>query len=122
MIISDVLRSIHDLVAPGARRMGLTRQRGGLIRGVHWLELAGRGTDGSWYEIRLHHNDRTGELKGGMLRYRPMGQGGRTDVVGEIAYEADESPSVLAMHMAEEIGYWIDLANVVRPQTGRQSP
>src|SRR5262245_31436427 len=104
-IMDEMLGQIVQSIEPAARDAGLLRTRGGLVRGVSWAELAGRGTDGTWYELRLHHRTEQRTLQAGLLAYRPLAQGGRTLVVGEAThtyqYQGEQH------ELADQIAEWL---------------
>jgi hypothetical protein len=103
-------RALLDIVAAlksQAERMGMTRQRSGSARGVHWAEISGRVTDGSWAEMRLHHRPDEHRLQAGLLLYQPLMRGGRTHVVGEQSLTYGTSAAERADELTEEIGRWL---------------
>jgi len=89
-IIDEVLSGIVAQIEPYATAADLVRKRGGIVRGVAWAEISGRGRDGTWYELRLHRRYRTGLLQSGLLAYRPLADGGRTEVIGELGSIRDD--------------------------------
>ncbi len=99
-ILDDVLAELVTNLSADLKATGLTRQRGGIARGVAWAEASGRAPDGSWLELRLHHRPTERRLDGGLLAYQPVARGGRTVVVGErtlgYALDASETSGVLA--------------------------
>jgi hypothetical protein len=116
MAIPDhVLADIVAGLRPELAEIGMVRMRGGLARGVAWAEASGRGPDGAWLELRLHHRPSERRLDAGLLAYQPLARGGRTVVVGERSapyrYEADE----VAQHLEEEITDWVRSVSAARP-------
>lgn len=104
-ILDDVLAGLVANLSADLKATGLTRQRGGIARGVAWAEASGRAPDGSWLELRLHHRPTERRLDGGLLAYQPVARGGRTVVVGEqtldYARDASETSGVLADAVAD---------------------
>ena len=104
-ILDDVLAQLVANLSSDLKATGLTRQRGGIARGVAWAEASGRAPDGSWLELRLHHRPSERRLDGGLLAYQPVARGGRTVVVGErtlgYAIDAAEMSGVLADAVAD---------------------
>src|SRR5918998_1110568 len=79
-ILDDVLAELVGGLKSDLTGAGLTRQRGGLARGVAWAEASGRAADGAWLELRLHHRPTERRLDGALLAYQPVARGGRTVV------------------------------------------
>ncbi len=104
-IMDEILATIVGTVKERSIEAGFTRSRGGIVRGVEWAEIAGRGTSGAWYELRMHHRPQDGLLQAGMLAYQPLTQGGRTIVVGESTHQDDERGTTL---MANDVLDWIE--------------
>src|SRR5918999_4014932 len=117
-ILDDVLADLVDGLKSDLTGAGLTRQRGGLARGVAWAEASGRASDGAWMELRLHHRPSERRLDAGLLAYQPLARGGRTVVVGERSapyrYEADE----VTRHLEKEVSDWV--CSVARGRTNMQ--
>ena len=86
---------------------GLTRQRGGIARGVAWAEASGRAADGAWMELRLHHRPSDRRLQAGLLAYQPLARGGRTVVVGESSLDYHDEPTEVAHHLAGDVSGWL---------------
>jgi hypothetical protein len=89
---------------------GLTRQRGGIARGVAWAEASGRAPDGSWLELRLHHRPTDRRLDGGLLAYQPVARGGRTVVIGERTLEYALDASEMSAVLTDEVARWLRVA------------
>jgi hypothetical protein len=87
--------------------VGLTRQRGGIARGVAWAEASGRAPDGAWLELRLHHRPTDHRLQAGLLAYQPLARGGRTVVVGESTLDYRDEPTEVAHHLAGDVSGWL---------------
>lgn len=98
-ILDQVLAQIVTTLAHEMELVGMRRQRGGIARGVAWAEASGRGPDGAWMELRIHHRPSEHRLDAGLLAYEPLSRGGRTIVVGEKSlsyrYEPSESTDIL---------------------------
>jgi hypothetical protein len=106
-ILDDVLADIviglkHDLTS-----VGLTRQRGGIARGVAWAEASGRGADGAWLELRLHHRPAEQRLQAGLLAYQPLARGGRTAVIGESTLNYRDAAEEVSHHLADDVSNWL---------------
>ena len=86
---------------------GLVRERGGQARGVAWAEASGRGPDGAWLELRVHHRPADRRLDAGLLAYQPLARGGRTLVLGERSAPYDFDANEVAGHLAEDIADWL---------------
>ena len=86
---------------------GLTRQRGGIARGVAWAEASGRAADGAWLELRLHHRPSDHRLQAGLLAYQPVARGGRTVVLGDSTLEYRDEPAEVASHLAQDVSGWL---------------
>src|SRR3954469_9933917 len=106
-ILDDVLAGLVDGLKSDLTGAGLTRQRGGLARGVAWAEASGRAADGAWLELRLHHRPSDRRLQAGLLAYQPLARGGRTVVVGEQTLDYREEPSEVAHHLAGDVSGWL---------------
>jgi len=108
-ILDDVLTSLVAGLKSDLDEAGLTRQRGGLARGVAWAETSGRAADGAWLELRLHHRPSERRLQAGLLAYQPVSRGGRTIVLGDqslsYTYNADE----VLHHIADDVSRWLHL-------------
>lgn len=121
-IVDETLQRIVAAVKPAATDASMVRVRGGLARGIAWAEISGRGADGAWYELRVHHRvhhrTATGELLAKLLAYQPLTRGGRTVVVGERTMETD-LPSDEAELAVEIIGWLRTIIGWLRT-TGEQ--
>ena len=118
-IVDEVLAGLVAGLRADLARAGLTRERGGLARGVAWAEAAGRGRDGAWLELRLHHRPAERRLDAGLLAYQPLARGGRTTVVGERSASYRDSPAEVADRLAEEVADWLQAAAEGRPARPR---
>jgi hypothetical protein len=106
-ILDDVLAGLVDGLKSDLTGAGLTRQRGGLARGVAWAEASGRASDGAWLELRLHHRPAEHRLQAGLLAYQPLSRGGRTVVVGEQSLSYSYEPTEVSHHLAEDVASWL---------------
>jgi hypothetical protein len=106
-ILDDVLAGLVDGLKSDLTGAGLTRQRGGLARGVAWAEASGRAADGAWLELRLHHRPAEHRLQAGLLAYQPLSRGGRTVVVGEQSLSYSFEPTEVSDHLAEDVASWL---------------
>jgi hypothetical protein len=106
-VMDDVLLGIVGQIKDEATAAGLIRQRGGIARGVSWAELSGRGSDGSWIEMRLHHRPIEQRLQAGLLRYLPLGRGGRTEILGEHAMTYTTDLPVGADGVVDLVRVWL---------------
>ena len=106
-ILDDVLAGLVDGLKSDLTGAGLTRQRGGLARGVAWAEASGRGSDGAWLELRLHHRPAEHRLQAGLLAYQPLARGGRTVVVGEQSLSYSYEPTEVSHHLADDVAGWL---------------
>lgn len=86
---------------------GLVRERGGLARGVAWAEASGRGPDGAWLELRLHHRPSEQRLDAGLLAYQPLARGGRTVVLGERSVSYRFEPGEVSGALADAVSDWL---------------
>ena len=118
-ILDDVLAELVTGLRADLAAAGLSRQRGGIARGVAWAEASGRGPDGAWLELRLHHRPAERRLDAGLLAYQPLARGGRTTVVGERSASYRDTPAELADRLAEEIADWLQAAAEGRPARPR---
>jgi hypothetical protein len=106
-ILDDVLAGLVDGLKSDLRGAGLTRQRGGLARGVAWAEASGRASDGAWLELRLHHRPSEHRLQAGLLAYQPLSRGGRTVVVGERSLNYRYDPTEVSHDLADDVSTWL---------------
>lgn len=106
-ILDDVLAGLVAGLKNDLAGAGLTRQRGGLARGVAWAEASGRASDGAWLELRLHHRPSDHRLQAGLLAYQPLSRGGRTVVVGEQSLNYSYEPSEVSGHLADDVSDWL---------------
>jgi hypothetical protein len=106
-ILDGVLAGLMAGLKGDLLEAGLTRQRGGLARGVAWAEASGRAPDGSWVELRLHHRPTEHRIQAGLLAYQPLARGGRTTVVGEQALSYTYEPEEVSHHMADSVSRWL---------------
>jgi hypothetical protein len=106
-ILDDVLAGLVDGLKSDLTGAGLTRQRGGLARGVAWAEASGRAADGAWLELRLHHRPAEHRLQAGLLAYQPLSRGGRTLVVGEQSLSYRFEPTEVSDHLADDVASWL---------------
>ena len=106
-ILDDVLAGLVAGLKNDLRGAGLTRQRGGMARGVAWAEASGRASDGAWVELRLHHRPSEHRLQAGLLAYQPMSRGGRTVVVGERSLNYRYEPTEVSLDLAEDVSDWL---------------
>ena len=111
-IPDDVLLTLMTSLRVELADAGLTRERGGMARGVAWAEASGRGPDGAWLELRLHHRPSERRLDAGLLAYQPLARGGRTVVLGERSASYRYEASEVAEHLAEVVGGWLRAAVV----------
>ena len=109
-ILDDVLAELVTGLRADLAAAGLSRQRGGIARGVAWAEASGRGPDGAWLELRLHHRPTERRLDGGLLAYQPVARGGRTVVIGERALEYALDASEMSGALADEVATWLRTA------------
>ena len=86
---------------------GLVRERGGLARGVAWAEASGRGPDGAWLELRLHHRPSERRLDAGLLAYQPLARGGRTIVLGDRSVSYGFEPGEVTGDLADAVSDWL---------------
>ncbi|MCC6176469.1 MAG: hypothetical protein IT305_14275 [Chloroflexi bacterium] len=106
-ILDDVLAGLVAGLKGDLTRGGLTRQRGGIARGVGWAEASGRGPDGSWLELRLHHRPSEHRLDAGLLAYQPLARGGRTVVVGERTLSYSYAAGEVCHVLADDVAGWL---------------
>lgn len=106
-ILDDVLAGLVAGLKGDLSEAGLTRQRGGLARGVAWAEASGRAPDGSWMELRLHHRPSEHRIQAGLLAYQPLARGGRTTVVGEQSLSYTYDPDEVSHHVADAVSRWL---------------
>ena len=104
----QALLDVIERIREPARRAGFARERGGLVRGRAWAELSGRLSDGSWCELRLHHTDRERKMQAGLLIYRPLAQGGRTEVVGDVAVPYHLNANEAVGGIADAATIWLE--------------
>ena len=96
---------------------GLTRERGGLGRGVAWAEACGRGVNGAWLQLRFHHRRDERRLEAGLLAYEPIAEGGRTVVLGQRSLPYRYDAGEVANHLAEEVTTWLQrISDGLRPR------
>lgn len=100
------MNALTAKIREGALRRGLRRERGALAREVWWAEFGGRGADGSWYELRVHHRPEQKKIQAGLLGYRPLTQGGRTIELGSISRDYDD-PADEVPNVAEAVLTWL---------------
>lgn len=82
----------------------MSYRRGGYVKGVHWAEIAGCSTDGTWHKLRLRrHLD--GRLQAGLIAYLPIRQGGRTRLLGEASLDGLDQGAY--EEISERILTWI---------------
>jgi hypothetical protein len=111
-ILDDVLAGLVAGLKSDLAGAGLTRQRGGLARGVAWAEASGRASDGAWLELRLHHRPSEHRLQAGLLAYQPLSRGGRTVVVGEQSLNYSYEPTEVSHHLADDVAGWLRRVSV----------
>ena len=109
-IVDEVLAGLVAGLTADLARAGLDRRRGGMARGVAWAEAAGRGPDGAWLELRLHHRPSERRLDAGLLAYHPLARGGRTTVIGERSASYRDVAAEVADRLAEEVADWLEAA------------
>ena len=109
-ILDGVLAELVTGLRVDLAAAGLSRQRGGIARGVAWAEASGRGPDGAWLELRLHHRPSERRLDGGLLAYQPVARGGRTVVIGERALEYALDAGEMSGVLADEVAAWLRAA------------
>lgn len=109
-ILDDVLAELVTGLRVDLASAGLSRQRGGIARGVAWAEASGRGPDGAWLELRLHHRPTERRLDGGLLAYQPVARGGRTVVIGERTLEYVRDASETSSVLADDVATWLRTA------------
>ncbi len=109
-IVDEVLAGMVAELRADLTRTGLTHHRGGLARGVAWAEAAGRGPDGAWLELRLHHRPSERRMDAGLLAYLPVARGGRTTVVGTRSASYQDVPGEIANRLAREVTDWLQAA------------
>ncbi len=96
---------------------GLVRERGGLARGVAWAEASGRGPDGAWLELRLHHRPSEQRLDAGLLAYQPLARGGRTIILGERSVSYRFEPGEVTGDLADAVSDWLRAVSVTPSPT-----
>jgi hypothetical protein len=105
-ITDEALRTITEALEPRVRKIGLTRKRGGAVRGTAWAEMSGRPSErGGWYEMRLHRkmDDR---LQATILTYQPLHLGGRVIKIGEASYDTNTKETRDAL--IADVHEWLD--------------
>jgi hypothetical protein len=105
-ILDDALAGVVDALTNNLATAGLTRTRGGLVRGIAWAEASGR-VNGDWYELRLHHRPVERRLQAGLLAYQSLSKGGRTLVVGEDSLTYAEQPEERMTEIVDAITGWL---------------
>ncbi len=113
-ILDDVLAELVTGLRADLAAAGMSRQRGGIARGVAWAEASGRGPDGAWLELRLHQRPTERRLDGGLLAYQPVARGGRTVVIGERALEYALDATEMSGVLADEVAAWLRTAAELR--------
>lgn len=108
-ILDDVLAGLVAGLKSDLAEAGLTRQRGGLARGVAWAEASGRAPDGAWLELRLHHRPSEHRLQAGLLAYQPLARGGRTVVMGDQSLSYTYDPDEVSHHIADDVARWLQV-------------
>jgi hypothetical protein len=106
-IPDDTLAALIASLRPDLSNAGLRRERGGLARGVAWAEASGRGPDGAWLELRMHHRPAERRLDAGLLAYQPLARGGRTVVLGERSAPYRDEASEVADDMLHQVTDWL---------------
>jgi hypothetical protein len=106
-IPDDTLAALIASLRPDLSDAGLRRERGGLARGVAWAEASGRGPDGAWLELRMHHRPAERRLDAGLLAYQPLARGGRTVVLGERSAPYRDAASEVADDMLHQVMDWL---------------
>lgn len=106
-ILDNVLAGLVAGLKSDLSGAGLTKQRGGIARGVAWAEASGRASDGAWVELRLHHRPSEHRLQAGLLAYQPMSRGGRTIVVGERTLNYRYEPAEVSLDLADDVSDWL---------------
>jgi hypothetical protein len=107
-IPDDVLFALVAGLRTDLGAAGMVRERGGMARGVAWAEAAGRGPDGAWLELRVHHRPTERRLDAGLLAYQPLSRGGRTVVIGERSSTYRYDPAEVADGLGEEVARWLE--------------
>ena len=108
--IDTALNDLFERLDARLNAAGLTRSRGGFVRGTHWAERSGPSPDRlGWFELRLHHRKDEREVKAALLEYQSLARGGRTVVCGEatVAYTDDEGPSLVTARLETLIREWL---------------
>src|SRR5437762_9301233 len=106
-ILDEVLAGLVVGLKSDLSEAGLTRQRGGIARGVAWAEASGRAADGAWLELRLHHRPSERRLQAGLLAYQPLSRGGRTAVIGEQSLSYRYEPTEVSADLGESVSSWL---------------
>ena len=106
-IPDDTLATLIASLKLDLSNAGMVRERGGLARGVAWAEAAGRGPDGAWLELRLHHRPAERRLDAGLLAYQPLARGGRTVVLGERSAPYQHVATEVTGGVVEEVADWL---------------
>lgn len=106
-IVDQVLAGLIGGLRVDLADVGMTRRRGGLARGVAWAEASGRGPDGAWLELRVHHRPSERRLDAGLLAYQPLARGGRTVLLGDRSASYRYDPDEVAGGLTAEVGDWI---------------
>lgn len=108
-VLDESLIGVLDRIRDHARRVGFSRERGGIARGIAWAELSGRLPDNAgWVELRLHHDERDRALKAGLLIYRPLSRGGRTEVVGDVTEAYHLTPDEVSSAIVDACTIWLE--------------
>lgn len=106
-ILDETLTQIVADLAPAFEAAHLTRQRGGISRGVAWAEVSGRAANGAWLELRIHHRPTEQQVQAGLLCYQPLAQGGRTLVLGEASRDYVNGSDEVSGDLNDEIRTWL---------------
>lgn len=107
MYLDSMLTIIAEKAkAEMAKVVGDARQRGGQMHGIWWLEVAGRGDNESWLELRVRHDPKTREVQAELREYQSMKRGGQVLMVGQVAH-VYQQPEQVEGHIVSDIERWV---------------
>jgi hypothetical protein len=106
-VMDEALGGILAALVDDLKAANLHRQRGGIAKGTSWAEISGRGSDGSWVELRVRHMPTERRLEATLLAYQPLGRGGKTLALGERSLTYRLGTAGVADALVGEIKEWL---------------
>jgi hypothetical protein len=103
--MQGLLAQLDDRMA----RAGLRRRRSGKMGGTDWIEAAGHAHGSrSYLELRIHLRPAQQLVQAGLVAYRPLAEGGKTDLLAEVEEPYVDDPNPALRLVEQQVAEWLE--------------